>query len=149
MQVRSLEPVTSLIDRSLLNERITARLSLLFGSVAVTLAIVGLYGVLAYSVSRRTSEIGVRIAIGAVPLNVVWMILRETLILVGIGVALGVPIAVGLGGFVSSLLYGLHATDQVTIGVAVVLMIVVACAAAIAPSRRAAAIDPVRALRYQ
>jgi predicted permease len=149
MQVRSIKPLTTLIDESLLNERITARLSLLFGGVAVVLAMIGLYGVLAYSVARRTSEIGVRIAVGARPRRVVWMVLRETLMLVGIGLAIGVPIAVGLGGLVSSLLFGLEPTDAGTIAVAVALMVAVACAAAAAPSRRAAAIDPVRALRYQ
>jgi predicted permease len=149
IQILSIRPLTDLIDRSLLNERLTATLSLLFGGVAVTLAVIGLYGVLAYSVTRRTSEIGVRIAIGAVPRTVVWMVLKETLLLVGIGLAIGVPLAMGLGGFVSSLLFGLAPTDVLTIAVAVALMIGVACAAAIAPSRRAAAIDPVRALRYQ
>jgi len=149
MQIRSIRPVSTLIDQTLLNERITAQLSLLFGAVAVVLAVIGLYGVLAYSVTRRTSEIGVRIAIGAVPRHVVWMVLKETLILVGIGLAIGVPVAIGLGGLVSSLLFGLAPTDAITIAAAVGLMIGVACAAAIAPSRRAAAIDPVRALRYQ
>jgi predicted permease len=149
MQVRSIKPLHTLLDESLLNERITARLSLLFGGVALLLAVIGLYGVLAYSVARRTTEIGVRIAIGARPGRVVWMIVRETLLLVGIGLVIGVPIAIGLGGFVSSLLYGLEPTDAITIAAAVALMIAVACAAAAVPSRRAASIDPVRALRYQ
>jgi predicted permease len=149
MQITSLQPLTTLIDQSLLNERITARLSLLFGFVAVTLAIIGLYGVLAYSVSRRTSEIGIRIAVGAARWRVVWMVVRETLILVAAGLLIGVPLAAGLGGLVSSQLFGLAATDGLTIAIAVALMIVVACAAAIVPSRRAAGVDPVRALRYQ
>ena len=149
MQVTSLQPLTTLIDQSLLNERITARLSLLFGGVAVALAVIGLYGVLAYLVTRRTSEIGIRIAIGARRWRVVWMVLRETLIMVGFGLAIGIPVAIGLGGLVSSQLFGLAATDGMTIAFAVALMIVVACAAAIVPSRRAAGIDPVRALRYQ
>jgi predicted permease len=149
MQVRSIKPLNTLIDESLLSERITARLSLLFGVVALALAVIGLYGVLAYTVARRTTEIGVRIAIGARPGRVVWMVVGETLGLVAIGLAIGVPIAIGLGGFVSSLLFGLAPTDAATIGAAVALMLAVAIAAAAAPSRRAAAIDPVRALRYQ
>ena len=149
MQIRSIKPLTTLIDESLVNERITARLSLLFGGVAMVLAVIGLYGVLAYSVARRTTEIGVRIAIGARPARVVWMVVRETLMLVGVGLVIGIPIAIGLGGLVSSLLFGLEPTDIVTIAAAAGLMVAVACAAAAAPSRRAASIDPVRALRYQ
>ena len=149
MPVLSIKALTRLIDESVVQERLIASLSVLFGIVAVVLASVGLYGVLAYSVVRRTNEIGIRMAIGAFPRNIVWMVLRETLILVAAGVVCGIPIALGLSRFVESLLFGLEPNDALTIAAVALLMVVIALVAATAPARRAARIDPLVALRYE
>ncbi len=149
MPVLTIKALTRLIDESLVQERLIARLSVLFGVVAVVLASVGLYGVLAYSVVRRTNEIGIRMAIGAFPRNIVWMVLRETLLLVAAGTVCGIPVALGLTRFVSSLLFGLRPNDALTIGAVVLLMLLIALVAAMGPARRAARIDPLRALRYE
>jgi predicted permease len=149
LSIASLKPLTTLIDESVLRERMVAKLSVLLGVLAVVLASVGLYGVLAYSVTRRTNEIGIRMAIGAFPRDIVWMVLRETFGLVAIGIALGVPIALMLSRYIESLLYGLTSGDGATIAGVVVLMVAIALIAAIAPSRRAAGVDPLRALRYE
>jgi predicted permease len=149
MPVVSIKMATSLIDESLVRERLIAKLSTFFGLLAVLLAAVGLYGVLAYSVGRRTAEIGVRVAVGATPGSILWMVMRDTLLLVAVGAVAGVTIAVGLSRYVSSLLFGLSATDGVTIGVVVVLIVCVAIVAAVGPVRRAIGIDPVRALRCE
>ena len=120
-----------------------------FGVLALLLAVVGLYGVLAYSVTRRTNEIGLRMALGAERGGVIWMVLREALLLVGVGVAIGVPLALLLARSVSSLLYGLQPTDSLTISGAVVLLFAVAATASYLPARRASRVDPMVALRYE
>jgi len=148
LQINSIKPLTTLIDQSMLRERMVARLSLLLGIVAAVLASVGLYGILAYSVTRRTNEIGIRMAIGANAGDIVWMVLRETFGLVAIGIVTGIPIALGVSRYVESLLYNLRATDAPTIAVVILLMVAIALIAAIAPSRRAATVDPLRALRH-
>jgi predicted permease len=149
MPINSLKPLTTMIDESVLRERMIAKLSVLLGLVAVVLASVGLYGVLAYSVTRRTTEIGIRMAIGAFPRDIVWMVLRETFGLVAIGILVGIPIALALSRYIESLLYGLTSGDGLTIAGVVGLMVAIALIAAIAPSRRAAGVDPLRALRYE
>jgi predicted permease len=149
LPVNSIKPLTTLIDESVLRERMIARLSVLLGIVAAVLASVGLYGVLAYSVTRRTNEIGIRMAIGAFPRDIVWMVLRETFVLVAVGIAIGIPIALGLSRYIETLLYGLTPNDALTIAAVAVLMVAIALVAAIAPSRRAAGVDPLRALRYE
>jgi predicted permease len=149
MPVESVKPLLTLIDESLLRERMIAKLSVLFGIVAVVLAAIGLYGMLAYSVARRTSEIGVRLAIGARPSNIVWMIVCETAGLVAAGIAVGVPTAIGLSRYVETLLFGLRPNDLATIAAVVALIAATALVAAIGPARRASGIDPLRALRYE
>jgi predicted permease len=145
-KVRTLE---AQLDESLSQERLVATLSSWFGAFALLLASIGLYGVLAYSVTRRTNEIGLRMALGAERGGVIWMVLREALLLVGMGVAIGVPIALVLAGSVSSLLYGLKPTDSLTISATVVLLFVVAAIASYLPARRASRVDPMVALRYE
>ena len=144
--VRTLE---AQLDESLSQERLVATLSSWFGAFALLLASIGLYGVLAYSVTSRTNEIGLRMALGAERGGVIWVVLREAVLLVGMGVAMGVPLAIALARSVSSLLYGLKPTDSPTISAAVVLLIAVATTASYLPARRASRVDPMVALRYE
>ena len=139
----------SQIDQSLLNERLIAILSTAFGALATLLAVVGLYGVMAFTVARRTREIGVRMALGAVQGDVVWLVMREVLALVGLGVAIGLAAAWGLNRVVGSVLYGVSATDPLTIAAACAVLAFVALAAGYVPARRATRVNPVLALRYE
>jgi ABC-type antimicrobial peptide transport system permease subunit len=126
-----------------------AQLSAAFGALALLVACIGVYGILAYRVARRTREIGVRLALGASRAGVQWMIVRESLALLVIGVAIGIPLALGLSRYVASLLYGLRPTDPMTIAAALGVLAIVSMAAAIIPARRAARIDPMGALRCE
>jgi predicted permease len=137
------------IDQSLLNDRLTATLSTAFGVLATMLAVIGLYGVMAYTVARRTREIGVRMALGAVPGDVVWLVMREVLMLVGGGIVLGLVAASALGRLIASQLYGVTANDPLTIAGAAGLLLAVALLAGYLPARRATRVNPVLALRYE
>lgn len=130
-------------------ERLIARLTGLFGLLALVLASVGLYGITAYSVARRTAEIGVRMALGANRANVVIMVLRTALLLVGVGLGLGIPIALLGGRVMRSQLYGVHAYDPLTLLIAVVALGASAAIAGFIPARRAASIEPMQALRIE
>jgi predicted permease len=134
---------------SFADERLFSRLALAFGSLAAILVATGLYGTLAYGVSRRTSEIGVRIALGAEPRQVLWMVLRQSLIVSAIGVALGVPAAIGAARMLTSMLFGLTPSDPWSFGVAITIVVGVAILAGVAPARRAASVDPIVALRTE
>jgi predicted permease len=137
------------IDARLVRDRLTARLSTFFGSLALLLACIGLYGVLSYTVSQRTSELGIRMALGAQRGNVLWIILREALTVTIIGAAIGLATALAATKVLASMLYGLTARDPVTlIGAAAVLIAVATLAAAI-PAWRASRTDPMTALRYE
>src|SRR5207247_3822499 len=136
-------------DQSLLNDRLIATLSTAFGMIATLLAVIGLYGVMAYTVARRTREIGVRMALGAVPGDVVWLVMREVAALVGTGITLGLVAAWGLSRAVSSQLYGVAATDPLTIAGAAGALAAVALVAGYVPARRATRVNPVLALRYE
>ena len=129
--------------------RAIAQLSGFFGLLALMLAAIGLYGVMAYNVSRRTREIGVRMAIGAEGYHVLRMVMRESLLVVIIGLALGIPAALGMGRLVSSQLYDLSPRDPVTLALATVLLLIACVLAAYLPARRAARIDPMVALRHE
>jgi len=137
------------IDRSLVKERLMTRILSAFAAVALALASVGLYGVLGYAVTRRTNEIGIRMALGATRGTVLWSVLRESWILVAIGVAIGVPAAIALTRLLSSLLYGVTPTDPWVLSGAVACLFVVALAAASQPAWRALRVDPLVALRYE
>jgi predicted permease len=137
------------IDQSLLNDRLIATLSTAFGVLATLLAVIGLYGVMAYTVARRTREIGVRMALGAVQADVVWLVMREVIVLLGSGLALGLVAAWGLNRFVSSQLYGVTASDPTTIAAAAAVLSAVALLAGYVPARRATRVNPVLALRYE
>jgi len=149
LPVYKLRTVEQQMDRSLLNERLIATLSSFFGLLATVLAIVGLYGVMAYTVSRRTREIGIRMALGAVSGNVVWLVMREVVTLVAIGVAIGLPVAWGLSRLVQAQLFGITPNDPATLALATALLAMVACAAGSIPALRATRVDPLSALRYE
>jgi len=137
------------IRNSLLRERLMATLSGFFGGLALLLACIGLYGIMSYGVAGRTGEIGIRMALGAQGRNVLWLIMRETLLLVVIGIAVGLPAVLAGTWWISSLLYGLAPGDPVSIGIASLLMMGVAAAAGYIPARRAARVDPIEALRQE
>jgi ABC-type antimicrobial peptide transport system permease subunit len=126
-----------------------ARLSTFFGVLAAFLACIGIYGLMSYAVTRRTNEIGIRMALGAERSGVLWMVMRESLTLVAVGVAIGIPAALAAGRLVSSVLYDTKATDPVTITASALVMIAVAALAGYLPARRAAKVDPMVALRYE
>ena len=149
LKILSVEPVSVLIDRSISEERLIAQLSGFFGILALLLAATGLYGVMAYATSRRTNEIGIRMALGAGRAEVIRMVLRETLLLVVLGVAIGLPVAFAVTRLVAATLVGLSASDPPTFGVATVLMLFVAVIAGLAPAQRASRIDPMAALRQE
>ena len=139
----------SQVENSLLRERLMALLSGFFGVLALLLACIGLYGMMSYSVAGRTNEIGIRMALGAKPRDVLWLILRETLMLVGAGVTAGLVASLIVTSLGSSLLFGLSPADPVSICVAVVVMLGVAAVAGYIPARRATKVDPMVALRYE
>ncbi|PYS29070.1 MAG: ABC transporter permease, partial [Acidobacteria bacterium] len=139
-------------DETLSMERLFAKLMSLFGVLAQQLASIGLYGVMAYSVSRRTQEIGIRMALGADRAKVLKMILKQGMTLTLIGVALGVAGAYVLTKYLESLtsmLFGVKPRDPLTFGAAVALLTIVALVACAIPARRATKVDPVKALRYE
>jgi ABC-type antimicrobial peptide transport system permease subunit len=136
------------IDESLATERLVATLSAAFGGLAALLAAVGLYGVISYTVERRTREIGIRIAVGASRPQVVWLLMREVLLLVGAGTALGLPAAILLAQYVRSQLYGIEPHDAATLAVVTLGLAAVALLSGYAPALRATRIDPNRSLRY-
>lgn len=149
LPVYSMRTVAEDLNDTLINERMTAELSTVFGLMATLLAIVGLYGVMAYSVARRTREIGIRMALGALERGVVWMVMREVLLLVIIGAVLAVPTALALTRLVRSQLFGVAPNDPTTMVMATIGLTLVACAAGYIPAFRASRVDPLVALRYE
>lgn len=137
------------VNESLAQERLFARLSSFFGVLALLLASIGLYGLMSYSVARRTHEIGIRMALGAQPGNVRWLVMREMLLMVLIGVAIGLPAAIAATRVVSSMLFGLTATDPWTIAFATLFLVGVSALAGYLPARKASRVDPLVALRYE
>jgi predicted permease len=149
MPVYSLKTVEGQLDETLLTDRLIATLSAAFGLLATILASVGLYGVMAFVVARRRKELGLRLALGAEPAGVLWMVMKEVLVLLAIGLAIGIPAAIGAGRFISSQLYGIQPNDPWIAATTVVLLALVSAVAGLIPARRASRIDPILALRYE
>ena len=142
-------PLTDEIDASVQQNRARAWFGTLFALFAGLLAMIGVYGVTSYAASQRTREIGIRIALGAQPANVFRMILRETVVTVFVGIALGVAAAYYAAQALRGMLWGVTPTDTLSFGLAACLMLPVAGIAAFLPARRAAKVDPMVALRHE
>ncbi|MGH9487671.1 MAG: ABC transporter permease [Terriglobales bacterium] len=151
VEMDNLRNLSTLVGESLATQQLLAKLSGFFGILALLLAAIGLYGVMAYAVARRTSEIGVRMALGAGRGRVVRMVLGETLLLAAIGVALGIPAAFGGGKAIASQmqLFGLSFYDPASLLSAIAVLLVVACLAGLLPALRASRVDPLQALRQE
>ena len=154
--VRAIDPNLPMVDVSTQMEQVEQRLEqekmfaqayTLFGALALVLAAVGLYGVMSYTVARRTNEIGIRMALGAQREQVLGRTMRESLMLVGIGAAIGIAVVLASSRFVASLLFGVPKNDAVSLALATTVLGVVACLAAYLPARRASRVDPMVALR--
>jgi predicted permease len=147
--VDSVSSLEEQVDRSIATESLVARLSSFFGILAVFLACIGIYGLLSYSVVRRTSELGIRLALGAQSHTLLWLILRECILLLGIGLAVGIPVSLSSTRILKSLLYQLSPVDPTAIAIAIASVACMTVAAAWLPARRATRIDPSQALRTE
>jgi predicted permease len=145
--VLAVRTVNEQMGRRLVTQQLVAQLAAFFGVLALIMAAVGLYGVMSYSISRRTSEIGLRMALGASQRDVLAMVLRETMLLVAVGIAIGLAASFAAGSLIQSALEGVGATDPLAITSAVAILLGTAAFAGWAPARRAARIDPMHALR--
>jgi predicted lysophospholipase L1 biosynthesis ABC-type transport system permease subunit len=141
--------LTQEIDELLVRERILAVLAGVFGMIALVLATVGLYGVITYSVSNRTRELGVRMALGASSGSILRMVLRESLGPIVIGLIIGVPLAIAGARLSSAILYGIPPMDALTFAGAISILMLAGVVAAFVPARRACSIDPMRVLRHE
>jgi predicted permease len=147
--VLGLQPMTVIVEESLYRPRLTAFLATAFGLLAALLAALGLYGVVAYNVERRRPEIGVRLALGGLPGDVLRLVMRDVAVMVAIGVAVGLPVAIAGARLVRSQLYGLTPEDPLALGVAVALLGAIGALSGFLPARRASRVDPIVALRYE
>jgi predicted permease len=137
------------VEASLREERTFAHACTLFGGLALLLVAVGLFGLVSYGVARRTNEVGIRMALGARRQDVLWLVMRESMVLVVLGVGVGVAVALAASRFVATLLFGVAATDPVTIAASIAVMVLVSALAVLLPARRASRVDPMTALRYE
>jgi predicted permease len=149
LPVFAMKTVDDQLNRSLANDRLMASLSSIFSVLATLLAMIGLYGVMAYTVSRRTREIGIRIALGALSGRIAWLVMREVLMLVGIGMVIAVPAVWAASTYVRSQLYGVTPADPATLVIASLALAAVAALAGLVPALRAARVNPITALRYE
>jgi len=145
--LRGVKTATQQVDSDIVLDRLVATLAGLFGGLALLLAAIGLYAVIAYFVARRTREIGIRLALGAGRSNVLWLVMKDGALLVGLGSAIGLGAAFGLSRLVRSLLFGLDAHDPSAAATGLVVLLAVAALAALVPARRAMAVEPSQALR--
>ena len=149
LPVTDIVSMSDLIDTSVAQPRFRTWLLGSFAVVALVLAAAGIFGVISYSVSRRTHEIGIRVTLGASPANVMRLILTESARLVLIGFAVGIPVSFVLGRFLSNLVFRIHAADPTTFTAVAFLLFTVATLAAYVPARRATRVDPMIALRHE
>jgi ABC-type antimicrobial peptide transport system permease subunit len=149
LEVSRVTTQTEQIDNLTSQERRIARLSGFFALLALAPACIGLYGLLSYEVTRRTREIGIRMALGAQRNDVVRMVIRQGVVLACVGIALGVAAALGVTRHLNSMLYGVHADDPVTMIAVAALLAAVAAGACYLPARRATSVDPIAALRHE
>jgi predicted permease len=147
--IRTVETQMSTIERRFAQEKVLAQAYALFGGIALFVAAIGLFGLMSYNVSRRTREIGIRMAMGAQRSEVLGLVLRESMLLVVAGIAIGIAASLAAGRLVASQLFGLEPGDPVTMVSAMVVMLAVSGAAGYLPARRAARVDPMIALRYE
>jgi ABC-type antimicrobial peptide transport system permease subunit len=149
LAIFDLQTMETRVNESLFAERMIATLCACFGALATILASIGLYGVTAFSVARRTREIGIRVALGAGRGRVLGMVLKEVSLMCVIGIGLGVPLSIALSRYIVSQLYGVAPTDALTLVLSALTMMLVSLLAGFLPARRAATIDPTIALRYE
>jgi putative ABC transport system permease protein len=149
IRITAFRPLTQIVSGTLAPERLVSWLSAGFGLVALLLTSVGLYGILAYTVARRTSEFGIRLALGAGRISILKMVMNEGLMLAAIGLAVGFAAAAPLSHLMASLLFGVEPHDTITFAAAAVALMLVAVAASYGPARRATAVEPLTALRYE
>jgi predicted permease len=147
--ITNISTIEKQVQLSLIRERLVSTLSTAFGLLALVLACIGLYGILAYGVALRTNEIGIRMALGSTSRRIVWTVLREALELAGIGIAAGLPAALALGRITKALLYGMGPFDLPALACAVLLLLIFSAVAAVVPARRASRLDPMSALRCE
>jgi ABC-type antimicrobial peptide transport system permease subunit len=149
MPVYQMKTLERQLDETLLTDRLIALLSAGFGLLATVLASVGLYGVMAFVVARRRKELGIRLALGAQRGSVIWLVMREVMVLLSIGLAVGIPSAMALGRYVSAQLYGIQPNDPWIAGTTMAILTAVSAAAGLIPAQRASRVDPILALRYE
>jgi putative ABC transport system permease protein len=149
LRISSIEPVNVLIDQDLNGDRLIAKLSGFFGVLVLLLAVNGLYGVISYTTARRTSEIGLRMAIGADRGDVIRMVLRETALLIAAGLAIGLPAALAVARLIAATLSGVSPSDPRTLACVGLILLVVGLLAGFIPAARASRVDPMAALRQE
>jgi macrolide transport system ATP-binding/permease protein len=149
LPVTNVKTLAAQIDQTMNQEIIFAQLCTVFALLALLIACVGLYGTMAYTVARRTGEIGIRMALGARRGRVVWMVLRQAFVLAAAGLAVGVPIALGASRFVESFLFGVKPNSPTALVLAVAILLSASLLASYMPARRASRIDPMTALRHE
>jgi ABC-type antimicrobial peptide transport system permease subunit len=149
LPLSSLKTQSARIDQTINQEIAFARLSTTFAFLALAIACIGLYGTMSYNVARRTSEIGIRMALGAQRGRVVWMVLREVFVLAAVGLAISVPTALGASKLVESFLFGMKPNDPLALTLAMITLLSAALLAGYFPARKASRIDPTIALRHE